>query len=147
MILSDGTIKELIKKEELVITPLNDAQIQPASVDCTLGTHFLRIDDSHRTHLDFENEIKYQEITADKIVIPPQSFLLATTNEYIKNYPITLLHLWKVEARLVEWGYLFRMLVGWMLVLKAESRWSYLMPIPYQLSYRQIVAFVSWFFA
>ena len=40
MILSDGTIKELIKKEELVITPLKDEQIQPASVDCTLGTHF-----------------------------------------------------------------------------------------------------------
>ena len=74
MILSDGTIKELIKKEELVITPLKDEQIQPASVDCTLGTHFLRIDDSHRTHLDFENEIKYKEITSDKIVIPPQSF-------------------------------------------------------------------------
>ncbi|MEK9727528.1 MAG: dCTP deaminase [Candidatus Margulisiibacteriota bacterium] len=84
MILSDGTIKELLRKNELQISPLNESQIQPASVDCTLGTHFLRIDDSHRTHLDFENEIKYTEITAEKIVIPPQSFLLATTNEYIK---------------------------------------------------------------
>lgn len=88
MILSDGSIRELIKKDKLQISPLKDEQIQPASVDCTLGTHFLRVDDSHRTHLDFENEINYTEINAEKIVIPPQSFLLATTNEYIKlpNY-------------------------------------------------------------
>ena len=84
MILSDGSIRELINKNELEIAPIKDEQIQPASVDCTLGTHFLRVDDSHRTHLDFENEIKYTEIEAEKIVIPPQSFLLATTNEYIK---------------------------------------------------------------
>ncbi len=84
MILSDGSIRDLINKNELQISPLNESQIQPASVDCTLGTHFLKIDDSYRTHLDFESEIKYTEMQAKKIVIPPQSFLLATTNEYIK---------------------------------------------------------------
>ena len=84
MILSDGTIRELMSKNELEISPLKDEQIQPASVDCTLGTHFLRVDDAERTHLDFDNEIKYTDIESDKIVIAPQSFLLATTNEYIK---------------------------------------------------------------
>ena len=39
---------------------------------------------TERTHLDFDNEIKYTDIESDKIVIAPQSFLLATTNEYIK---------------------------------------------------------------
>ena len=84
MILSDQSIKELISSKELVITPLKKEQIQPASVDCTLGNHFLRINDSQKTHLDFDSSIDYVESTAEKIVIPPQSFLLATTNEYIK---------------------------------------------------------------
>ena len=84
MILSDATIRNLMIKNELSISPIADEQIQPASVDCTLGTHFLRVDDSERTHLDFDHDIKYTDIESDKIVIAPQSFLLATTNEYIK---------------------------------------------------------------
>ena len=69
---------------ELEISPLNPTQIQPASVDCTLGTHFLRMNDSQKTHLDFDSPVEYVEFTASEIVIPPQSFLLATTNEYIR---------------------------------------------------------------
>ena len=84
MILSDHTIKELIKSDKLGISPLNKDQIQPASVDCTLGDHFLRINDSQKTHLDFDSVVEYTEFTAKEIVIPPQSFLLATTNEYIR---------------------------------------------------------------
>ena len=71
MILSDGSIRDLINKNELQISPLNESQIQPASVDCTLGTHFLKIDDSYRTHLDFESEIKYTEMQAKKILSLP----------------------------------------------------------------------------
>lgn len=84
MILSDGSIKELISTGELGITPLDSEQIQPASVDCTLGNHFLRVNDSQKTHLDFDSKVEYQEVMAQQIVIAPQSFLLATTNEYIK---------------------------------------------------------------
>ncbi|MGA0241748.1 MAG: dCTP deaminase [Candidatus Marinamargulisbacteria bacterium] len=84
MILSDGSIRQLMASGELSIDPLDSTQIQPASVDCTLGTHFLRIDDAHKTHLDFESDTKYIDIQAEKMVIPPQSFLLATTNEFIR---------------------------------------------------------------
>ncbi|MBL6722609.1 MAG: dCTP deaminase [Candidatus Margulisbacteria bacterium] len=83
MILSDKTIRSLIKKKELHVSPLTDEQIQPASLDCTLGDHFLRIEDAEKTHLDFDHPIEYKEIVSTQIVIPPQSFLLATTNEYI----------------------------------------------------------------
>ena len=76
-----------------------------------LGTHFYA-HDSHRTHLDFENEIKYQEITADKIVIPPQSFLLATNLMSTLNCPTILHHLWKAVVRSVGWGFLFKMQGG-----------------------------------
>ena len=42
------------------------------------------MDDSQKTHLDFENPINYIDVNTDEIVMPPHSFLLATTNEYIK---------------------------------------------------------------
>ena len=83
MILSDKTIRRLIQTKALKIYPITDEQIQPASVDCTLGDHFLRIEDAEKTHLDFDHPIAYKEIVSKQIVIAPQSFLLATTNEYI----------------------------------------------------------------
>ncbi len=83
MILSDQTIKELINTKELKIDPIADEQIQPASVDCTLGEHYLKIKDSQKTHLDFNSPIEYDDIKSDSIVMPAHSFLLATTNEYL----------------------------------------------------------------
>ena len=44
MIISDAKIKTLLSTKELIIDPLDESQIQPASVDCTLGTHFLNVD-------------------------------------------------------------------------------------------------------
>ena len=75
MILSDDSIQALLNKKELIIEPVTDAQIQPASVDCTLGNHFLKIDDSQRTHLDLESPVHYNEVYTDEIVMPPHSFL------------------------------------------------------------------------
>ena len=83
MILSDGTIKTMVDAGELKIDPLKADHIQPASLDCTLGSHFLKIKDSQKTHLDFDTPIEYESVESTSIVIPPQSFLLATTREYI----------------------------------------------------------------
>ncbi|MBT5855010.1 dCTP deaminase [bacterium] len=84
MILSDRTIKKLLANGELGIDPLDPAQIQPASVDATLGTHFLLVDTPNTAVLHMDEEIKYREIEAEEITIPPHSFLLATTNEYYR---------------------------------------------------------------
>lgn len=84
MILSDGTLQESIKSGALVIEPLQDNSIQPASVDCHLGHHFLLVEDRQMHTIDMESEILYRELESDQIIIPPQSFLLATTEEYIK---------------------------------------------------------------
>jgi len=84
MVLSDKEIKELLSKRELVIDPIGEQSIQPASVDCTLGSHFLIIDNNHMPCLDLETEIKYKEIDSDSIVIPSNSFILGTTNEYLE---------------------------------------------------------------
>jgi len=84
MILSDKTLKETIASGELVVEPLAEHSIQPASVDCRLGTHYLIVDDNTSDVLTLDSEPKYREIESDEITIPPHSFLLATTMEYVK---------------------------------------------------------------
>lgn len=87
MILSGRTISDKISKDEIVIKPMTAEQIQPASVDLRLGHHFLVIDDHLSTKLSLTAEAIYREIDVGErgsIVIPPQSFLLATTKEYIE---------------------------------------------------------------
>ncbi len=84
MIVSDYTMRELLKKGELVIEPLEDYQIQPASIDLRLGNHFLKVDENTEESITLDSEIRYIEIEKDEIIIPPNSFLLATTMEYVK---------------------------------------------------------------
>lgn len=84
MILSDKKIMELINKKELEINPLDKGQIQPASVDIRLGNHFLKLDENRIEAMSMTDEIKYISFEADQVIIPPNSFLLATTREYIK---------------------------------------------------------------
>ena len=83
MIISDATILKLLDTQELRIDPLIEANIQPASIDCTLGNHFLEVNTRNTEVLSLDEEINYNEIVSDTIVIPPHSFLLATTQEYI----------------------------------------------------------------
>ncbi len=84
MILSDSTLKQLIASGELTVGPIGENSIQPASIDCRLGTHYLVIEDNSMDCLTLDSEIKYRDIESDSIIIPPHSFLLATTHEYIK---------------------------------------------------------------
>jgi len=84
MIISDGTIRKLMAKGDVVIDPVTEEQIQPASIDLRLGTHFLKVDENNIASMSLDTEIKYIEIEGDEIIIPPHSFLLATTKEYIK---------------------------------------------------------------
>ena len=46
MILSDKTIKAMIASGDLVCEPIDDKAIQPASIDCRLGDHFLVLEDN-----------------------------------------------------------------------------------------------------
>ena len=88
MILSDATLREMLGNGELTIDPCDDDAIQPASIDCRLGDHFLVIEDKTMDIITLDSEIVYREIEGDAITIPAHSFLLATTREYIKlpNY-------------------------------------------------------------
>ncbi|NLN97660.1 MAG: dCTP deaminase [Eubacteriaceae bacterium] len=88
MILSDKTISKYLESGELVIEPMVKGQIQPASVDIRLGRHFLKLDENKFEAMTMTDEIHYVEFESDSIIIPSNSFLLATTMEYIKlpNY-------------------------------------------------------------
>ena len=70
-----------------MVNPMTPESIQPASIDCRLGDHFLVVDPdaSNKTSvISMSEEITYKEVIAKKITIAPHSFLLATTMEYIK---------------------------------------------------------------
>jgi len=84
MILSDKTLRKLLKTGELVVDPIDDQSIQPASIDCRIGTHFLVLEDNKMDVLSMDEEIHYREIEGDSVTIPPHSFLLATIQEYVK---------------------------------------------------------------
>lgn len=84
MILSDKSLKSMIASGELAVDPLTDESIQPASIDCRLGSHFLLIDDFNMQSISMDREITYREFEGDAITLPPHSFLLATTMEYVR---------------------------------------------------------------
>ena len=82
MILSDKTIKRLLDSNELSISPLADGQIQPASVDIRLGDTYSVVEDSSVGIIQLSSEIKYKTIKAEKYLLMPGQFVLATTMEY-----------------------------------------------------------------
>ncbi len=86
MILSDGTITNLLDEGTLKVSPLCEQSIQPASIDLRLGTHYLTVEDQYMSSgcISLSEEIKYRELEGDTMIIPPHSFLLATTMEYIE---------------------------------------------------------------
>ena len=87
MILSDKTINEKIKNQEIKITPSPTfEQIQPASIDLRLGNEFLlpRVDEI----IDTKNKSpNYEHIQCNVLQLPPKSFILATTIEKIELPP------------------------------------------------------------
>lgn len=83
MILSDKTIIEMRKQGTLSIEPLLHEQIQPASVDIRLGDTFSIVEDSAGGIITMDNKISYKTIKADKYLLLPGQFVLATTMEYV----------------------------------------------------------------
>ena len=83
MILSDKTIMSLLKQGILEISPLDDVQIQPASVDIRLGDTFSVVEDSSAGIITLNKTMNYKEIKAESYLLLPGQFVLATTKEYI----------------------------------------------------------------
>lgn len=84
MILSDRTILKMLEEKKLTISPLNENQIQPASVDVRLGNTFSIVEDSSAGIVTLESEIKYKTIHTDTYLLLPGQFILASTMEYFE---------------------------------------------------------------
>ena len=111
MILSDKTISEMLANGELSISPLEENQIQPASVDIRLGNTFSVVEDSSGGIIDLKKEIKYKTITADRYLLLPGQFVLATTMEYF-SLPDDLIAFVEGRSSLGRMG-LFIQNAGW----------------------------------
>ncbi|MEX2688911.1 MAG: dCTP deaminase [Candidatus Njordarchaeia archaeon] len=89
MILSDRTIKKLVKEKVLIIEPYDEKLVGPSSIDLRLGNEFLVFE---RTRIDYIDPKTPIEKIMSKIIIPenghfvihPGEFIIATTLEYIK---------------------------------------------------------------
>ncbi len=82
MILSDKNILSRLERGDLSITPLEEGQIQPASVDIRLGDTFSVIEDSPSGVITLDEETTYRPLRSDTYVLLPGQFILATTMEY-----------------------------------------------------------------
>lgn len=120
MILSNHGLREKLNNKEIIINPIEDHQIQPASIDLRLADEFMVVDEHQHELIDMRTPVKYREIKADTIIIPPKSFILAKTMEYVE---IPLDHVGFVEGRssIGRLGfYSFKMQVGLTLASKEQ---------------------------
>ena len=88
MILSDGTIRKLLADGKLVVEPIEDGQIQPASVDVRLGDEFLVFRNHTCEVIDpYEKPSDLMELVTvaagSAFVLHPGEFVLGTTLETV----------------------------------------------------------------
>src|SRR6184192_1969893 len=88
MILSDRTIREELKAGRIIIEPVDDADIQPSSVDLRLDRYF-RVFRNHTQRVidvkeDQENLTELVEIKEDDVfILHPGEFVLGSTAERV----------------------------------------------------------------
>ena len=88
MVLSDKTIREELAQGRIIIEPLDDECVQPASVDVRLDHQILVFRNSRRPFIDVRQDMSdltdVEEIGADKpFMLHPGEFVLASTLEYV----------------------------------------------------------------
>src|ERR671932_561456 len=86
MILSDATIRRLLAEGRIVIDPLEEAHIQPASVDVRLGSTFLTFRRHTTSDIDpwATNDGLMDRVTVpegEPFILHPGEFVLGTTLE------------------------------------------------------------------
>ena len=84
MILSDKTLMKMLDEHILIADPIEIEQIQPASIDIRIGNTYSIVEDSSSGIIDLDDEITYKQITAEKYILLPGQFVLATTMEYFE---------------------------------------------------------------
>ena len=88
MVLSDKTIKEYLKNGKIIVDPLDEKDIQPASVDLHIDKGILIFKNSAEPFIDLRKELpkltEQVEIKKDEpFMLHPGEFVLASTIERI----------------------------------------------------------------
>lgn len=84
MFLSDIEIREMLESGRLEISPLNRSQIQPASIDLTLGNTFSRITTGQNEMIIPNRLPQYKTVTTNRYLLDPGEFVLVATQEYLR---------------------------------------------------------------
>lgn len=89
MVLSDRTIKEELAKGSIVVDPLGEGCVQPASVDLHLGSQILVFRNSRRPYIDVRQDIAdltemIETGAEDPFILHPGEFVLGSTFENIE---------------------------------------------------------------
>ena len=90
MVLSDRTIKEELAKQRIVIDPLDEENIQPASVDLRLDRQIVKFVRRQQyslrdIHSDLTRDTTVEEIPDPQpYVLEPGQFILGSTLEYVE---------------------------------------------------------------
>ncbi len=88
MVLSDHTIREEIDSGRIIIDPLGESCIQPASVDLHLDNKLLVFRNARQPYIDVRKDLpdltEVEEIEGDTpFILHPGEFVLASTLEYV----------------------------------------------------------------
>lgn len=87
-VLSDRTIKMLLAEGRIVVEPLGEGCIQPASVDVHLDRHILVFRNSRRPYIDVREDLsdltEMEEIGEQPFMLHPGEFVLGSTLETIE---------------------------------------------------------------
>ncbi|MSQ40367.1 MAG: dCTP deaminase [Dehalococcoidia bacterium] len=89
MVLSDRTIKEELAKGRIVIDPLDESSIQPASVDVRMDDKILVFRNSRRPYIDIRQQLDdltemVPMVPDEPFILHPGEFVLASTLEHIE---------------------------------------------------------------
>jgi len=87
MILCDKSILKEIKGGNIFVAPFKEENIQPASIDITIGNKYLIPLCEKNVYHIATDKMKYTEYVADEYALEPHSFVLATTKEIIEIGP------------------------------------------------------------
>ena len=89
MVLSDRTIKQMLEEGRIVVDPLGENCIQPASIDVHLDRQILVFRNSRRPYIDVREDMSdlTEMVTIDNdqaFMLHPGEFVLGSTLEYIE---------------------------------------------------------------
>ena len=88
MVLSDRVIKTLLAEGKIVVEPLGEGCVQPASVDVHLDKHILAFRNSRRPFIDVREDLsdltEMEEIGEQPFMLHPGEFVLGSTLETIE---------------------------------------------------------------